>query len=309
MLPKTTCKVLLTLGLLYGTVSAQNFVSFDYPGATSTNANGINDDGAVVGVYVDKDGKQHGFLLGGGNFTTIDYPGALSTFPYAINNAGDIVGYRVDVSGLPGGGYRGFLVKGGTFSDFNYPGHMNTMSVRISNEGVIFGCYHDTDTMGTMHGMMFKDGSFSDLSMQASMNNAGSSDGSLVAGRYFDMETGLSHSYIASNGVVAPFEFPFSIDNSVWDMNANGEVVGLYTDYAKKVHGFVFRLDDSVMTFGVNPQFGLNGSFSFTTIDYPGAIVTRVVGINGHGDVVGSYVDGTGKTHAFFLGRGRHRRN
>jgi hypothetical protein len=141
------------------------------------------------------------------------------------------------------------------------------------------------------------------------MNNAGSPDGALVAGRYFDMMTGLSHSYIASNGVVAPFEFPFSVDNSVWDMNASGELVGIYTDMAKKAHGFLFKLDDSVMTFGVNPQSGLNGSFSFTTIDYPGATATRAVGINSRGDVVGSYVDTAGKTHAFFLGRARHRRN
>ena len=107
--------------LLLGTVSAQNFVSFDSPAATSTNANGNNDDGTVVGVYVDKDGKQHGFLLSGGQFTTVDDPGSLSTFPYGVNNAGDIVGYREDASGLPGGGYRGFMARGGKFSDVNYP--------------------------------------------------------------------------------------------------------------------------------------------------------------------------------------------
>ena len=94
------------------------------------------------------------------------------------------------------------------------------------------------------------------------------------------MMTGRSHSYLASNDVVAPFDFPFSIENSVWDMNAKGEVVGYYTDTAKKVHGFLLRLDDSVMTSGVKSEMGLNGSFAFTTIDYPGATATRAVGIN-----------------------------
>ena len=309
MLAKTGCGILLTFGLWFGTASAQNFVSFDYPEAVSTSANGINDDGAVVGVYVDKNGKQHGFLLSGGQFTTVDYPGALSTTPYGISNTGDIVGYHVDTTGLPGGGYRGFLSRGGTFSDVNHPGHMNTMPIRITDEGVVVGCYHDTDTMGTMHGFAFKNGTFNPLSMEASMNNAVSPDGTLIAGRYFDMMTGVSHSYLASNDVVAPFDFPFSVASSAWDMNANREVVGVYTDAAKKGHGFLLRLDDSVMTFGINPQIGLSGSFSFATIDYPGATTTSAVGINRAGDVVGSYVDIAGKTHAFFLGRGRHRRN
>ena len=109
---------------------------------------------------MDKEGKQHGFLLTGDQFATVDYPGALSTWAYSVNSAGDIVGYHIDTAGLPGGGYRAFLLRGGSFSDVNYPGHMNTMSVRITDEGVILGCYHDTDTMGTMHGMVFKDGAF-----------------------------------------------------------------------------------------------------------------------------------------------------
>jgi hypothetical protein len=39
-----------------------NFVSFDYPGATATNARGINSRGDVVGFYVDSAGKTHGFF-------------------------------------------------------------------------------------------------------------------------------------------------------------------------------------------------------------------------------------------------------
>jgi uncharacterized membrane protein len=39
------------------------FISIDYPGAKTTNANGINASGHIVGAYVDSAGKQHGFLL------------------------------------------------------------------------------------------------------------------------------------------------------------------------------------------------------------------------------------------------------
>jgi len=37
-------------------------------------------------------------------------------------------------------------------------GHLNTIPVKISSEGVIVGCYHDTDTMGTMHGWVRSEG-------------------------------------------------------------------------------------------------------------------------------------------------------
>jgi probable HAF family extracellular repeat protein len=332
MLQSTACAILCSLGLSFGTVMAQTFassdypertftsasgpdrdengrfVSFDFPGARSTSALGVSADRAVVGGYVDSSGKQHGFLWSGGRFVPVDYPGSVSTWAYGINSAGEIVGYHIDTLGLPGGGYRGFLLRGGSFSDVNTPDHLNTMPIRITDEGVIVGCYHDTDTMGTMHGIEFKDGLFTALGMQASMNNGASPDGALVAGRYFDMLTGLSHSYIASDDLVAAFDFPFSIDNSVWDMNSRGELVGYYTDASRKVHGFLLRLDDSVVAFSAKSHVGLNGFFVFRTIDYPGATATRAVAINHHGDVVGSYVDSAGNTHAFFLrGRGHDR--
>ena len=72
----TVLATALSLGTLK---SADTFISFDPPGATSTRASGINADGAVVGQYVDGAGKQHGFLVIGGSFTTIDYPGAVAT--------------------------------------------------------------------------------------------------------------------------------------------------------------------------------------------------------------------------------------
>jgi probable HAF family extracellular repeat protein len=37
------------------------YVAIDFPGSTSTNALAINDDGEIVGDYVDKKGNTHGF--------------------------------------------------------------------------------------------------------------------------------------------------------------------------------------------------------------------------------------------------------
>jgi probable HAF family extracellular repeat protein len=53
---------------------------------------------------------------------------------------------------------------------------------------------------------------------------------------------------------------------------------------------------------------GVAISYQFESIDFPGAATTNAFGINRRGDVVGSYVDSAGKTHAFLFSRvGRHR--
>src|SRR5215472_7204635 len=52
-----------------------NFTTIDFPGATQTIANGLNDHGDIVGRYLDSNGVFHGYLLSGGTFTTLDPPG------------------------------------------------------------------------------------------------------------------------------------------------------------------------------------------------------------------------------------------
>jgi uncharacterized membrane protein len=68
------------------------FQSFDFPGATSTGATGINDSGQIVGDYFLPSTGVHGFLKDGANFVSIDYPGALNTLVSGINDSGQIVG-------------------------------------------------------------------------------------------------------------------------------------------------------------------------------------------------------------------------
>jgi hypothetical protein len=156
-----------------------------------------------------------------------------------------------------------------------------------------------------MRAILFCDGNFSELSVPTSMNGGIMPDGSVTAGWYTDMTTGTGRGYLASAGAFLPFDFPVSISTTPRDMNPSGEVAGFYTDGAKKVHGFLLIVGDSVATFGANPQNGIGGSFDFASIDFPGAVATSAFGINSPGDVVGSYVDAAGKTHGFFASRRR----
>lgn len=76
------------------------FRTIAYPGATQTEAFGINKRGQEVGEYVDASGAMHGFLWTDGTFQTIDDPGGVGTTTVnGINNKGDIVGFYVDSAG------------------------------------------------------------------------------------------------------------------------------------------------------------------------------------------------------------------
>src|SRR5260370_1062769 len=67
------------------------FTTIDVPGASFTEAFGINPEGNIVGHYSNARGL-HGFLLSEGAFTTIDVPGASFTKAFGINPEGNIVG-------------------------------------------------------------------------------------------------------------------------------------------------------------------------------------------------------------------------
>lgn len=47
------------------------------------------------------------------------------------------------------------------------------------------------------------------------------------------------------------------------------------------------------------------GSFSFTSIDVPGAVATRALGLNNHGEIVGDYFDASGTRHGYVLRYGK----
>jgi hypothetical protein len=80
------------------------FTTFAVPGASATNAFGVNDNGTVAGTYTVGTGNAattHGFIWRPGHFTlNVDDPkGVGTTFLNGINNEGDIVGFYTDSAG------------------------------------------------------------------------------------------------------------------------------------------------------------------------------------------------------------------
>jgi probable HAF family extracellular repeat protein len=258
------------------------------PGATFTNAQGINAAGDIVGIYRDAGGRTHGFLWSKGEVTTIDFPGASGTEARGIGPNGEIVGsYRV--AGEPAVNVHGFLLnRDGTFSRVDYPNHTSTIPQRILPNGTILGCRHDADTMGTMFGVrMGADGTSDETDMPASMHNGATPDGGLIVGLFTDMMTGRGEGYVIEDGAFTPFVVPDSNFTAAWDVNPRGEIVGVYRDNVNRFHGFVRDGDD------------------YATLDVPGATATRAFGINAGGDVVGAFVDAANRTRAFIASRTR----
>ena len=136
--------------LLPATLSAQNgsytFVNIDFPGAYLTIPEAVNDNGAVVGYYLDTQyGNYHGFLYSGGTYTTIDDPEG-TTFCEGINNAGVITGV-VEVSATE---THGFTYSNGAFTSFDYPGTSGVTSGQgINNSNEITGIYEPAGVSGS----------------------------------------------------------------------------------------------------------------------------------------------------------------
>lgn len=275
------------------TLGAADRDAFDYaevvvPGAVFTNAQGINAGGDIVGIYRDVAGRTRGFVWRQGEVTSIEYPGAMLTEARSISPSGEITGtYRMP--GEPPVNVHGFrLTRDGTFVNVDYPGHTNTIPQRILPDGTIVGCRHDADQMTTMRGVMIMpDGSVTETDAFASMHNGATPDRRMVVGLFMNMMTNRSESYVIEDGEFSEFMVPGSTLTSAWDVNARGEIVGVYRDAANRFHGFL-RIGDR-----------------YLSVDVPGATATRTFGINAGGDVVGAFVDNTGRTRAFIGTRTR----
>ena len=119
----------------------ETFSRLDVPGATSTEAHGMNNAGHIVGTFVDSNGGRHGFLWVEGTFMVLDAPGATSTEADGINDADQIVGTFEDASGV----WHGFLWVEGAFAVLDFPGTLRTAAHGINNLGQIVGDFRVTE--------------------------------------------------------------------------------------------------------------------------------------------------------------------
>jgi hypothetical protein len=132
------------------TAQAYDFQTIDFPAATATRPLGINNCGELVGLYVDPDGNQHGFLFSGKDgFKAIDVPSAAATGLFGINDSYDVVGGWLDASGL----IHDVLLSKGKFIPINFPSAVYTSPQGINDQGQFVGAY-TIALGGLLHGFI-----------------------------------------------------------------------------------------------------------------------------------------------------------
>jgi probable HAF family extracellular repeat protein len=159
--------------------------TLNVPGAISSYATDINNNGQVVGTFKDAIGDR-GFLYSNGVYTVIDMPGEIGrTRLGGINDAGTIVGSAYDY-----GNPNSFIYRNGVFSNFTAD-NMYTVASDINNSEQIVGW---VGVSGTRRGFLYQDGSSSILDLAApgtgsstyayTINNLGVIGGEIADGRH-----------------------------------------------------------------------------------------------------------------------------
>jgi hypothetical protein len=284
-------------------------LSLDYPGAISTVLYGMNSRGDMVGSYENPANFFHGFVYKDGAFTSIDGPGAAFTEIRGINEEGDIVGTFITLDAVlaeaPGGGFQGLFQKnGGSLTTVNLPGHLNTILQRIKTGGLIYGCYHDegfdNTPQETMHGIITHAdnlSSFDAMPDGTTMNVGGDATASRYTGMWYDFTMSRHRAYIIDNGQRSDFDMPGSNLTTAWDMNASGNVVGVWGNQDG-------HPDPEATSVGDYHGFLRDPQGNFTAIQYPASIDTKAFGISNSGYIVGSYRDAGGNGHGFIARQG-----
>jgi uncharacterized membrane protein len=263
------------------------FTQIDYPTAQATEALGINEQGAIVGVFADND-TAHGFVWRNGKFQTIDPPGSVLTFARSINARVEIVGFYFDANFTQ----RGFYYYNGQFRTIVVPNSTENDATGINDLGVISGEYVDLN--GIEHGYVLQGGIFKTIDVPQSLSTDiwnVANDGAF-AGDYSDEST--VHGFMSPNlGVFIPLDFPGAAATAGRDINETKQVVGRWDDYSvpldivcsTQCHGFLWERGE------------------FHSIDAPGANSTVALGINDAGRIVGRFIDSSGGDHGFIAVR------
>ena len=114
------------------------YASFDPPGAASSGATGITNDGIIYGAYINNSGSLVGYVLQNGTYTTVQYPGSGVTNVIGIGPSGEVVGNYGTAASTAKERY-GFILVGGTYYPIGGTPKKNTGLTGVNALGSIIG--------------------------------------------------------------------------------------------------------------------------------------------------------------------------
>jgi hypothetical protein len=159
------------------------FTGVNFPKANGTQAIGINDKEAVVGLYLDSGNVQHVLSKSGHQVQEHRREGRHQHGGWGINNSGQITVFAIGSSG----GYESFIYNGKTFKPVSDPkaGTSGTIARIVDNKGDVAGAYFDSS--GFEVGFLLHAGKYYDLKDPNANNNTrpdGLNDKRVIVGRY-----------------------------------------------------------------------------------------------------------------------------
>ena len=296
-----TFRVALIFSFAAVSLAAQNytFQTIAVPWPTPnylTFAGGINDAGTTVGTLdftiLGQDGLHYrGFLRHpDGTFAPpIVDPDETNqeTFADAINDSGTIVGSYLGADG----NFHGFLDNAGTFSTVDALSGPSTEVWAINNAGDFVGV---TTSYTLLHGFVSSGGVITQIDVPGTLTGTqadGIDDtGTIVGCAGFPFP---SIAYIRGPlGDFHTFQIPHSTSTCANGVRSGiGTIIGNYCagNYCEGgTHGFIYKFRPGT-SYPAPPTEG-----AITVFDYPGAIDTYPIGINGHGQITGNAITAAG---------------
>jgi uncharacterized membrane protein len=246
------------------------FTSFSVPNATLTVVEGINNAGVTVGIYEDRSGNLHGFMLNGKKLTTIDDPKGTKTECLHVNANGalSIVGYYTTSKSTP----VGFLYQNGTFTDVPGPaGATGSYAYGINDSGTIVGAYKDS--AGVTHGYLLKGTTYTTLDVPhavASLATGINNKGNIVL--YWVSSAGAFESSLYNGKTYKTINVPKAVNSIAFDIDNAGDVVYEWLDSNSLPHG------------------ALRQGVKYYNVEFPKGLLTFATGINDHHVIVGGTV-------------------
>ncbi len=283
------------------------FHTFDGPNAGSgpgagTFANGISNNGAIVGFTM-SNGTNTNFIRNpDGSFTQI-IPNDFAAMANGINSSKTMVGVNGQMQAIQ-------VSPNGTVTPLSLPGtnSLTSAAFGINDKGTIVGQY----TAGGQSPGFILDGSkITTINAPSGPNTVfaqGINNNGRVVGFYVGTD-GQDHGFTANansavNGVLTgtPIADPkipavpgepgaTFVFSQILGINDHGIAVGYYGDSTTSQHGFLYNFNTGKYTFVDDP----NEQFSIAGVE-----VTQITGINNAGEITGFYTDANGTAHGFY---------
>jgi len=271
------------LSLLYAAAAFPQvtftFTSFDPPGSQETHAYAVNNNGAIVGYYLDSRNAYVGYERSKTGAFSKPIQQGVNLYATGLNDYGVISGYYYPSTGNE----VSFTLSKGVYTDFAYDTYVTQVN-SINDNGDLAGIYVENATL--YPGFLYVAATNTTVSFSVPGAAATFAEGlnqhDVVVGEYTTIPYSTYQSFVrTATGKIDTFSFPGAAQTYGVAINDCDIIAGSFPDSSGLLHGFYGKVN------------------SFTQIDYPEAVQTVVDGINNHGNLVGSYFDTSGFRHGF----------